>query len=194
MMKYILLLCCLLLAGCSGRPTAQSPSSVDLEPLDRAARMALYPVGAKAPEGFLWAPDSSRAALSDFAGQWVVLDFWAEWCAPCLKEAPLFHELAARYDGKAAFLSVSVDDRFEDWAAYLSRQRPPGRHYWLGMKELDPLFSLVYSEHEVEGARMVLIGLPAYVFISPDGVVASRGEYRPSDPAFEQALLGFLGQ
>ena len=34
-----------------------------------------------------------EVSLSDYLGQWVVVNYWATWCAPCLKEIPDLSEL-----------------------------------------------------------------------------------------------------
>lgn len=47
-----------------------------------------------------------------------LVDFWAEWCAPCLAAAPILEELAKGYDGKINFARVNVEDNSSLAAKY----------------------------------------------------------------------------
>jgi thioredoxin 1 len=43
-------------------------------------------------------------------GKPVVLDFWAEWCAPCRMIGPIIDELASKYEGRVIIGKVDVDE------------------------------------------------------------------------------------
>ena len=39
-----------------------------------------------------------------------IVDFWAEWCAPCRAISPIVQELAATYDGKVKIVKMNIDE------------------------------------------------------------------------------------
>src|SRR5690606_39851701 len=56
-------------------------------------------------------PDISLSALR---GKTVYVDFWASWCAPCLRSMPLINELYGKYqDRDFDVIAVNVDDPIE---------------------------------------------------------------------------------
>jgi cytochrome c biogenesis protein CcmG/thiol:disulfide interchange protein DsbE len=48
-------------------------------------------------------------SLSDFRGKVVILNFWASWCPPCIKEFPAFIQVANEYPSDVILLAISSD-------------------------------------------------------------------------------------
>lgn len=54
----------------------------------------------------------------------VVVDFWAEWCAPCRQIAPIVKELAGEYEGKVKIVKMNVDESPQTPGTYGVRAIP----------------------------------------------------------------------
>jgi cytochrome c biogenesis protein CcmG/thiol:disulfide interchange protein DsbE len=66
-------------------------------------------IGSNAPD-FTVQDAQSKATLSQYRGQVVVLNFWATWCPPCVEEMPSLVEMQRRMKAKGVtVLAVSVD-------------------------------------------------------------------------------------
>ncbi len=57
-------------------------------------------------------------------GKPVVIDFWATWCGPCRRVAPVMEELAADYEGKVVVGKVDVEEQDELAAQFGIRNIP----------------------------------------------------------------------
>jgi thiol-disulfide isomerase/thioredoxin len=62
-----------------------------------------------APETAFTDVDGKTASLADFKGKPVVVNLWATWCQPCLKEMPSLDRLQAALDDKLAVAAISED-------------------------------------------------------------------------------------
>ncbi len=57
-------------------------------------------------------PELTSENVADFSKQdgFVLIDFFAEWCGPCVMMSPIIDELAEKFDGKINFGKANVDE------------------------------------------------------------------------------------
>lgn len=83
---------------------------------ERLSSMRTTAVGSVAPDFTLPTPDGGSMALSELRGKYVLIDFWASWCAPCRKENPNVVKMYNKYKDKGfEIFGVSLDQSREKW-------------------------------------------------------------------------------
>ncbi len=165
------------------------------QPMSKQEMLQTVVAGKSAPVGTVYQPDNTSISTDSFKGKYVVLDFWATWCGPCVKEGPIFQEMGKRYkDKNVEFVGVSVDRDQQRWQQFLKERNWQGHQYWMGMAEMEPFFAFAYSEVELEPGQLgVIVGLPKYVMLGPDGKILHNSSFiKPSNAKFEELLNGFL--
>lgn len=120
--------------------------------------------------------DKKIHKLDDFRGQYVFIDVWATWCAPCRQEIPHLEKLVERYKGKnIAFVSLSTDQSKdkEKWKAMALEMK--GHQYWMG------------PEHDF--LRLLEVnGIPRFILVDPEGNLVNANMTRPSQSETVQLL------
>ena len=117
-----------------------------------------------APEITLAARDGSTATLADFKGKLVLVNLWATWCQPCLKEMPSLAKLPDKLGDAFVLLAVS-EDRGGDKAVAPFVEK-------LGLDKLK-----VYLDPDSKvGHAFKVQGLPTSIAIGPKGDVLGRVE------------------
>ncbi len=68
-------------------------------------------IGQTAPALVFEDAQQRRYAIAEMRGQWLLLNFWASWCAPCMDELPLLVEAQSRYAARGLqILGPALDD------------------------------------------------------------------------------------
>ena len=92
-------------------PGFASAAGSDTDVADRTKLGEFVPSSEPFPAPSVTLTDTagSEVGLSDFRGKLVVLNLWATWCEPCLREMPSLERLQTRFGDRIAVLAVSED-------------------------------------------------------------------------------------
>ncbi len=117
-------------------------------------------VGGPAPPFNLKALDGQMINLSDLKGRFVILNFWATWCVPCIKEMPEFQKAHQSLSPKVQIIGINLAESKEKVGEFVEINR-------LSFPVLLDEYGNVSQEYEV-------VHLPVTYFITPDGIIRDK--------------------
>jgi thiol-disulfide isomerase/thioredoxin len=114
--------------------------------------------------------EGKQIRLSDFKGKsFVLLDFWATWCAPCLKMMPHLKELYQKYHSKGLEI-ISIGSSLSDSKdAWEKTMRKEGMESWINLFSEPP-----YTNGPDLGIKYGITAIPATILIDREGNIAGR--------------------
>lgn len=141
--------------------------------------------------------DGKMVSLTDFAGKYVFIDYWATWCGPCKAEIPSYKKLIEDYTGKnIVFISISVDKDKAAWEKMVKE----------GIPEVDPetgkpavpakmiAMSWLQLHDAVKYNKIWLVKfIPTFVLIDPMGKIVNSRAERPSNPDLRKVIDALPG-
>jgi thiol-disulfide isomerase/thioredoxin len=124
-------------------------------------KLAVHSTPAPVPDVVLLDAADGEHALADYKGKWVVLNFWATWCAPCRHEMPSLDRLQAAMP-EIAVVPVAT-----------GRNSVTGIEKFFAEAEVKSL--PILRDPSSELARgMGVMGLPVTVILNPEGQEVAR--------------------
>ncbi len=145
--------------------TAPKSSKNPNEPPVAGVMKKFTPAKAPGPalEGTLIASDGSKRDLRDFRGRLVLVNFWATWCFPCIREMPHLLALQKRRGGED-FIVLALSQDLNGWkkvAPFVAKN---------GLQDLP-----VYIDENLAISRSLKIpGLPVTVLLDREGRVVGQ--------------------
>lgn len=125
-----------------------------------------------------------KISLENFKGKYLLMDFWAAWCGPCLKQLPEVKSLYRKYGTKGLeVLGVSFDKNQEEWRKSVSRHGTQDwNHVFVGLKNVRDKGS-ISEKYDIRP-------IPAYILIDRDGKIIGRyGSASNQDKSFKDLAL-----
>lgn len=154
-----------------------------------AAAAPAAPGGGPAPAFSLPARGGGEISLDEWKGQVVLVNFWASWCRPCLKEIPALQALEAEHRDEGFRLLLVALDEPDDYAGVL---QPFTDKWFPGLKshrrataDMDELVSVL------DPAWNEL--LPTSYVLDRGGAVRARLQGGKSAAEFAAAIAPWLG-
>ena len=107
--------------------------------------------------------DSVKQSLSDYVGRGkpVLVDFWASWCGPCIRETKVIKEILGEYGTKGLeVLGVAVWDEPENTLQAVEKHKLP--------------WPQIINAQSVPTDLYGISGIPCIILFGPDGTILSR--------------------
>lgn len=159
------------LEECFGRftPEVQECYLAERVRSELQVRRATRP-GEQAPDFTLKNLDGEDVTLSSLYGDYLLLDFWASWCAPCRAGVPFLKELYAKYHSKGfEILGIADDNKPEAWKKAVSEDQSPWVHVIdeFPVKNRPSLVGSLYGVHTI----------PCYILLDKEGKIIGRMDH-----------------
>lgn len=133
-------------------------------------------VGNKAPDFIVNDINGKKIQLSDYRGKYVLLDFWASWCSPCIQAIPHLKTLYSNYKSKDfEIIGISCDDSKEDWIKGVEKYDLLD---WCNVGYVQDFTKYkqgVINDDDI-ARKYPTDGIPKYILIDPEGMIIKKWE------------------
>ena len=139
-------------------------------------------VGSKALDFNLPSVDDKAITLSEcYAKSFVLLDFWASWCGPCIREIPELQKLHSQHKDRLQIISISVDESKEQWQDAIAKYEL-SQWYQLIANNNEECY---FAEQANTGLAYGVEQIPCFILIDTNGTIIGRWSHLTADATKE---------
>lgn len=102
----------------------------------------------------------------------LVLDFWATWCGPCIRSAPILRDLQDAYEGKLEIVGIGGNEDRKTFTRYVFKKKGN--------------YAQMFDDKNTLYKALGIKGIPHVLVISTDGTIRWQGN--PLSPNFKQVV------
>ncbi|WP_196156924.1 TlpA disulfide reductase family protein [Reinekea sp. G2M2-21] len=125
-----------------------------------AQSLSEIPVGGQLTDIYMRGLTTSPGMFSNFQGKPLIINVWASYCSPCLKEMASLENLYQHFKGNVQMIGISIDDYPERAFGFLNKTDTSFQHYIDYQLELETML----------GANTI----PLTVFVDKNGIILRK--------------------
>ncbi|MEO6978332.1 MAG: TlpA disulfide reductase family protein, partial [Mucilaginibacter sp.] len=144
--------------------------SIEGENLEAVFKATLNPpkTGDSSPLFSIARVDGRKIKLTDLKGKYVLLDFWATWCSPCMAEIPFIKDIRKKYPAdKLVIIGMSQDRDRKAFADAIKKEGMNWLHFYDDEGDMSRRFGVNY--------------FPTLFLINPEGKIIYRSDLQKED-------------
>lgn len=146
-------------------------------------------VGSRALDFTLMTASGDKTTLSQYiTDRYLLLDFWASWCHPCVEEIPKVRQVYAEYGDRLQIVSISVDENQDKWREAVALHNiiewpqliievPEDADDYYFREQANP--SYAYNIQQI----------PCFILIDSDGMIVGRWSHLTRETVAEIASI-----
>jgi thiol-disulfide isomerase/thioredoxin len=135
-------------------------------------------VGSKVLDFTLTSVDDKAITLSEcYAKSFVLLDFWASWCGPCIREIPELQKLHSQHIDRLQIISISVDESKAQWQDAIAKYEISQWPQLIASNNEEYYFAEQGNISFAYGVEQI----PSFILINKNGIIVGRWPHLSPD-------------
>lgn len=126
--------------------------------------------------------NGNEIRLSDYKGQYIVLNFWNSTCEPCTSQLPYFENLIKKYGDQVTFLMINIIDGNNE-------TKESALQY---LKDNNIEINTIFDDHYDVRVNYKITSLPRTIFIDKNGLIQKDAKFALTEEMLESQIENLI--